>query len=211
MAYRRCLCSASLTTQTAILATTLSAYQAHLQTAAPLLARLVAFPTRGFPGTEAEKVGLVQTLLRKKLGGEAEAWVEEGGRGGKEIAAGGGAGDGDGDGGRGGERGELEGLWAWAGPEANRLARGYRWGVGGEGEDEDEEMGEGESEEEEEDEEGSEEDEEGGAMEGKMVTRGGEGADGVVVKDEEGGEEGKDPLALEEVLRFMTTGRRPGS
>ena len=37
-------------------------------------------------------MGLVQNLLRKKLGGEAEEWVEEGGRRGRGVLGGAGLG-----------------------------------------------------------------------------------------------------------------------
>jgi len=81
------------------------------------------------------------------------------------------------------------GLWVWAGMEANRVARGYRWGgMGGEeenGEDEEDEDIEGE-----EDEKG-----ESGGREEK---------DGESIG---GGEGGGEMLPVGDVLRFLSTGR----
>lgn len=150
-------------------------------------------------------------MLRKKLGEQAEAWVEEGGKRGRDIASAGEVGEGmrDGDGGGVSSEEGLKELWAWAGPEANRLARGYSWGVGGVG---DEDEGEGESEgddEDDRDEDMEDEEDEEEPTEGKALGVGGEGEGGQV--DVGRGEEVKKPLPLEEVLRFMTTGRQPGT
>ena len=87
----------------------------------------------------------------------------------------------------------LREMWGWAPGEANRVARGYTWGGG-----EDEEDGE-------EEESGSEEGEDG------------EGEDEVMELDEEGPkdeEKNKGPppqriLGVEEVMRFMMSGRAP--
>lgn len=162
-------------------------------------------------------MGLVQNLLRKKLGGEAEEWVDEGGRRGREVLGEFGGGPGEdgkwkGDGDEGVEKGTGEGLeelWAWAGPEANRLARGYRWGVGELGDVEEEE----EEEEEEEDEEDEDEaDEEDDVMEVSPPVAAGAGERvGVVGKAIRGSEEVKKPVPLDDILRFMTTGRQPGT
>ena len=102
--------------------------------------------------------------------------------------------------GRGKGEGYVDGLremWAWAPGEANRVARGYTWGGGEEEEGEDE--GEGE-------ESGEEEEEEDG-----------EGDDEAMEVDEEGSkDEGKNKgpsgqriLGVEEVMRFMMSGRTP--
>ena len=157
-------------------------------------------------------MGLVQNLLRKKLGGEAEEWVEEGGRRGRGVLGGVGGWEGEGMGDGGTEKG-LEELWAWAGPEANRLARGYRWGVGGLGE----EGEEGEEEEEEEEDDGDEDEDEGEEEDEDVMEVSAPGAAGagdrigVVGIEKVIGvvEEVKEPLPLEDILRFMTTGRQP--
>lgn len=168
-----------------------------------MLSRLSVFPTPALQSTQGEKVMLVQNLLRKKLGEGAEAWVEGAlGRGNWGGNGGGGAGAGVG----GGDRKELRELWEWAGPEANRLARGFNWGVGGvDGVDDDDE--------EEEEEEDDEDEDEGD--DGDDGVDEGDGAEVVVIEDDVEGtvgeEEGKkNPLTLEEVVRFMSTGRRPG-
>ena len=165
-----------------------------LTASAPLLSRLAIYLPATFPAGDGEKVGLVQNLLRKKLGEGAEAWVEEGlvkGRGFR--GEGGGVGMED--------WGEL---WAWAGPEANRFARRHSWGVGGVGEEEEGEDGKDEEDEDE------EEDEEVGDNTDVMMVAGGEGMNGVVGKVEVDGGEVTKPLHLEEVMTFMSTGRRPG-
>lgn len=153
-------------------------------------------------------MGLVQNLLRKKLGGEAEEWVEEGARRGRGVLAGAGGGE------NGLEKGTVEGLeelWAWAGPEANRAARGYRWGVGALGEEGEEGEEDEEDEEEEEDEDEAEEEEEDDVMEvSAPVAAGAEERPGVAEKGIGVAEEVKEPLPLEDILRFMTTGRKPG-
>lgn len=139
---------------------------------------MAAFPLPSYPARGAETEGLLQRLLRKKLEVGAEEWVEKGRERGRGVFEGLGAG---------GEGlvGE-EGLWAWAGMEANRVARGYRWGgVGGEedeGDDEDD---------------GDEDMEEG---EGG----GGEERDEGATGDGEGGGE---MLPVGDVLRFLSTGR----
>lgn len=165
---------------------------------------MAAFPLPTYPGRAIEAEGLLQRLLRKKLEVGAEGWVEEGRVRGRVVVEGMGAEDGgDSFGGREGEGyggvgagflgGEMEGeagLWMWAGREANRVARGYRWGGMGE-------------EEEEEGEEGEEDDED---MEGK-----GDGAveNGEGEEKEGGSTGGGEMLPVADVLRFLSTGREP--
>lgn len=120
--------------------------------------------------------------------------------------------------------GMLE-LWSWAGMAANELARGHEWG--GDFTVEEREGGvenvvtglrrkfadEGNDEEEEE-EEGDEEAEKEAGGEDKMeVVKAERGAEGVglkITKGQEGGAiEPRDPLPLEQVLKFMMTGIEP--
>lgn len=175
-----------------------------------MLANTAAFPLPAYPGRAAEAEGLLQRLLRKKLEVGAEGWVEEGRGRGREVVEGGvgmgggvgsgvvgggdmGGGDrsGEGSGGEGKEdegEGDLlgeGGLWVWAGMEANRVARGYKWG--GVGEEEEEEDGEDEDMDEDMEGEGGDGEKDGGA------TTGGEG--------------GGEMLPMGDVLRFLSTGR----
>jgi len=150
---------------------------------------MAAFPLPCYPGRAVEAEGLLQRLLRKKLEVGAEGWVEEGGERGREAVQGrgleGGEKEGEEEGGLGGEWMGEGGLWVWAGMEANRVARGYRWGgVGGEEEDG--------------------EDEEDEDMEGEEDEKGESGG-----REEKDGESigGGEMLPVGDVLRFLSTGR----
>jgi mediator of RNA polymerase II transcription subunit 8 len=94
-----------------------------LNTHAPLLSSLIAYPLPTFPGREQPSI--LHALLRKKLEPVVEEWIEEGRVEG--VRAVGGDGDGDLGGGEDGVgRGVLE-LWGWAGMAANVEARRHDW------------------------------------------------------------------------------------
>jgi mediator of RNA polymerase II transcription subunit 8, fungi type len=66
----------SLQTSAAILASNVVALTAHLNNHAELLSKTVVYPSTNYPGRTQE--GLLGQLLRKKLDPHVETWVEEG-------------------------------------------------------------------------------------------------------------------------------------
>ena len=175
----------SLHSLSQIISQNLTSVSAHLNTHAPLLSSLVAYPLPSYPGREQEPV--LNQLLRKKFEPRVEDWVEEGRTAGEEVLKE--------DGGRGGE--EITELWEWAGVAANEQARRHEWG--GDYTLEETEGGienviTGLRDEESDDENGKQEDKsaEGERRENK--------------KPEENGEK---PLSMEDTLRFLVKGEAP--
>ena len=176
---------ASLHSLSQIISQNLASVSAHLNTNAPLLSSLVAYPLPSYPGREQEPV--LNQLLRKKFEPRVEDWVEEGRTTGEDALKE--------DGGRGWE--EINDLWEWAGVAANEQARKHEWG----GDYTLEEI------------EGGVEnvvtglrDEESDDEEGEQGDKSAEGAGRENKKPEENG--GK-PLSMEEMLRFLVKGEEP--
>ena len=175
----------SLHSLSQIISQNLASVSAHLNTHAPLLSSLIAYPLPSYPGREQEPV--LNQLLRKKFEPRVEDWVEEGRTAGEEVLKE--------DGGRGGE--EITELWEWAGVAANEQARKHEWG--GDYTLEETEGGienviTGLRDEESDEEEGEQED---------------KSAEGVGRENKKPEERGGKPLSMEDMLRFLVKGEEP--
>jgi mediator of RNA polymerase II transcription subunit 8 len=197
----------SIQYQASILASNLESITSHLQKHSDLLSRTVAYPSTNFPGRTQEN--LLTLLLRKKAEPAVESWIEEGRALGtdEESHA---------------LKDDAEDLWTFASESVGQMVAktvlrtmndGYtseeratgvesvNTGLAG-GLDPD--LFE-DSEEEDEDEEDDDEDEEMGGVDGESRGRN-------KARDEE--DVARQPVAgaksLEDIVRFMTTGKGPG-